>query len=99
MNPVVESLLGMKAFNDQFIAEELLLSNRLRMTMLLESLKSTAEEALVQEFLLQLTYGIRLEQSLLELGLSKEWLTVDPNEQLKRDLNWAKKACHLAQKR
>ncbi|MEC0240393.1 hypothetical protein P4H66_11075 [Paenibacillus dokdonensis] len=99
MNPVVESLLGFKAFNDQFIAEDLLQDNRQRMGLLLDCLKASTEENLMNEIILQIKLSIQLEQHLLQLGLIKDWLAQDTWEQLGRDLKWAYKAPRMIQKK
>lgn len=98
MNPVVESLLGFKAFNDQFITEDLLQDNRLRMGLLLDCLKASNEENLMNEIILQIELSIQLEHHLLQLGLIKDWLAEDTWEQLGRDLKWAYKAPRMIQK-
>ncbi|MCJ8010736.1 hypothetical protein MUG84_03125 [Paenibacillus sp. KQZ6P-2] len=95
MNPIVESLLGIKAFNDQFIAEDLLQDNRLRMERLLDCLQVSSEEQIMIEIMHQIQSSIELEQRLLKLSLDKDWLTGDPLEQLGRDLKRAQKAPHM----
>jgi spore coat protein CotF len=92
LNPVVESLLGIKAFNDQFIAEDLLQDNRHRMKLLMHCLDTAADPNFVNDLLMQLTGSIRLEQRLLELCLAKDWLNQDASEQFARDMKWAYKA-------
>ncbi|BFH63729.1 hypothetical protein [Paenibacillus azoreducens] len=92
MNPMMESLLGMKAFNDQFIAEDLLQDNLLRLQMLAQCLESANSRELIHELLPQLTASIQLEQRLLQLCLDKDWLHQDAAEQFSRDVKWAHKA-------
>ncbi|MED5017027.1 hypothetical protein P9847_06865 [Paenibacillus chibensis] len=98
MNPIIESLLGMKAFNDQFIAEDLLQGNRSRMSLLADCLQATSDELLLHELILQIRFSIQLEHSILELCLKKDWLSGNPAEQLNRDLKWAFKVMQLAPK-
>lgn len=92
MNPVMETLLGMKAFNDRFIAQDLLQDNRLRMNMLADCLNLAGDGKLCDELLLHLTYSVQLEERLLKLCLDKGWLIGDASEQWKEDIKWARKA-------
>lgn len=97
MNPVLESLLGMKAFNDPFIAQDLLQDNRLRMELLADCLEATADATLAAELIVHLVHSIGLEERLLKLCLEKDWLTADASEQWSRDIKWARKARQMIQ--
>ncbi|KHF37193.1 hypothetical protein CM49_00699 [Paenibacillus sp. P1XP2] len=99
MNPVTESLLGIKAFNDQFIAQDMLQDNRLRMTLLAECIEAAADDALMEELLAHLMHSIYLEERLLKLCLDQDWLTADASEQWERDIKWASKVRKMMPRR
>ncbi|MWV43412.1 hypothetical protein GRF59_07175 [Paenibacillus sp. HJL G12] len=98
MNPVLESLLGLKALNDQWITEDLRDNNLLRMKLLLDCFQASSEEQVMVDLMLQIRSTIELEQRLLELSLAKEWITGDPSAQFDRDMKQAYKAAHMFNK-
>lgn len=95
MNPVVESLTGMKAFNDQFITADLLQDNQMRINSLIQCLESGPRDDLHSEVMKHLMAALDFQRRLTDYSIDKRWVTVDSTTQWDQDLQWALKAVRM----
>lgn len=94
MNPVLESLTGLKALNDQYIAADLMQDTQVRISLLAQCLLENPP--LVQDTLAnELRTAIEFLQRLKEYCVRKAWILPDASAQWEQDLKWAYKAVKM----
>ncbi|GAB6989045.1 spore coat protein [Paenibacillus pini] len=95
MNPIVESLTGLKAFNDQYITADLLQDCSIRIQLLTHCLSTTVNPELRELFEQQMQVSIKQQQRLLDYSHLKDWLSDNSEQQWVYDLKQAYKASRM----
>lgn len=94
MNPVLESLTGLKTLNDQYIAADLMQDTQVRITLLAQCLLENpphVRDSIARE----LRTAFEFLQQLTEYCVRKAWILPDASAQWEQDLKWAYKAVKM----
>ncbi|OZB97924.1 hypothetical protein [Paenibacillus sp. XY044] len=94
MNPLLESLTGLKTLNDQYIAADLMQDTQVRISLLAQCLLEHPPH--VQDTVArELRTALEFMQQLTEYCIRKAWILPDASAQWEQDLKWAYKAVKM----